>query len=118
MEEKIREATDDEKPRAPAPSPRPPAPCRLLRDRLTENDVVQAQFMLVFDVQLFEPHATPWWTEFATMDRGEFEKGAADLVGPRGTLAMLRQVAAASASGASIPPEHLQGPFVAKRKAP
>jgi hypothetical protein len=55
--------------------------------------------MLVFDVQLLEPHATPWWTEFARMDRADFEQRAADLVGPAG-LAALRKVAAASA-GAS-----------------
>jgi hypothetical protein len=53
--------------------------------------------MLVIDAQLHEPHATQWWTEFARMDRAEFETQAADLVRPQGPLAMLRQVAAASA---------------------
>jgi hypothetical protein len=33
----------------------------LLRDRLTENDVAQVQFMPVFGVELFEPQATAWW---------------------------------------------------------
>jgi hypothetical protein len=69
----------------------------LLRDRLTENEAVQAQFMLVFDEQMFDADAAKWWTETARMDRPEFEERAADLVGPGGKLAVLRQVAAASA---------------------
>jgi hypothetical protein len=53
--------------------------------------------MLVFDVQINEPHATQWWTEFARMDRAEFDKRAADLIRPHGPLAMLRTVAASTA---------------------
>jgi hypothetical protein len=65
-------------------------------ESLCENEVVQGQFMFLFDAQLYEPHATQWWPDFARMDRAEFENLAADLVRPQGTLAMLRAVAAAS----------------------
>jgi hypothetical protein len=95
MEEKIREAVADESFRAGAIS-EAAGVVPLLRERLRENEVVQAQFVLVFDVQLLEPYATPWWAEFARMDRTEFEKQAADLVRPQGALAALRAVAAAS----------------------
>jgi hypothetical protein len=40
--------------------------------------------MLVFDEQMFDADAAKWWTEFALMDRAEFEKRAADLVRPQG----------------------------------
>jgi hypothetical protein len=72
----------------------------LIRDRLRENDVAKTGFMLVFDEQMFDADAAKWWTEFALMDRAEFEKRAADLVRPQGVLAMLRQVAAAGAGTA------------------
>jgi hypothetical protein len=91
MEEKIREALDDEGSR-PAAIGEAAGAVPLLRDRLREDEVAQAQFMLVFGVQLFEPHATPWWAEFARMERAEFEQRAADLVGPQGRLAALRTV--------------------------
>jgi hypothetical protein len=53
--------------------------------------------MLVFDAQMFDAAAPKWWSDLAQMDRTEFEKLAADLVGPKGALAALRKVAAASA---------------------
>lgn len=93
MEEKIREALEDEASRLGAVG-EAAGVVPLLRDRLRENEVVQAQFMRVFDAQLYEPHAGPWWTEFARADRAEFEKRAADLVGPQGAIAVLRTVAA------------------------
>ena len=64
----------------------------LLRDRLTENEVVQTGFMLVLDVELFEPHAAAWWADFGRMDRAEFENEARLLVGPEGRLAALRKL--------------------------
>jgi hypothetical protein len=64
-----------------------------LRGRLRENEDALARLMLVFDVQLFEPYATPWWAEFARMDRTEFEKQAQHLIGPQGILAVLRAIA-------------------------
>jgi hypothetical protein len=60
MEEKIHEAIDDESSR-PAATGEAAGAVPLLRDRLREDELTQ--FMLVFDVQLFEPYATPWWTE-------------------------------------------------------
>jgi hypothetical protein len=92
MEEKIREAIDDEASRAGAIAEATGA-VPLLRDRLTENEVVQAQFMLVFDAQMFDADAAKWWSDLAQMDRTEFEKKAADLVRLQGPLSMLRVVA-------------------------
>jgi hypothetical protein len=94
MQEKIREAVTEEASQAGAIAEATGA-VPLLRDRLQEDEVKQVQFMLVFDDQLFEPHATRWWAEFARMDRAAFEKQAADLIRPRGMLAVLRAVAAA-----------------------
>ena len=90
MEEKIREAIDDEVSRAGAIAEAAGA-VPLLRDRLTENEVVQTGFMLVLDVELFEPHAAAWWADFGRMDRAEFENEARLLVGPEGRLAALRR---------------------------
>ena len=59
-----------------------------------------AQGLLLFDAQLYEPHAVQWWADLARMDRAEFEKLAAELVRSQGTLVMLRAVAAASAGTA------------------
>jgi hypothetical protein len=50
-------------------------------DRLRENDAAKAGFMLVFDEQMFDADAAKWWTDLARMDRTEFEKRAAKLVG-------------------------------------
>jgi hypothetical protein len=99
LEEKIREALEDESSRLAAIGEAAGA-VPLLRDRLTENEVAQAQFMLVFDAQMFDADAAKWWSDLAQIDRAEFEKLAADLVGPGGTLAALRKVAAASAGTA------------------
>jgi hypothetical protein len=92
MDEKISEATADEAFRPCAVSEASGA-LPLLRDRLREDEVVQAQFILVFSDYLYGPHFTQWWTEFARMGREAFEKEAEALVG---LLAVLRQVAAAA----------------------
>lgn len=96
MEEKLREAIADEASQAGAVSEAagllPP-----LRDRLRYNEVVQAQFILVFSDYLYNPHAADWWIGFARMDRPAFEKEAETLVG---LLAVLRQVAAAEPEAA------------------
>jgi hypothetical protein len=101
MEEKIREALTDETSQVSAIAEAAGA-VPLLRDRLQEDEVKQTQFMLVFDDQLFEPHATRWWWEFARMDRAAFEKQAADLVRQHGMLAALRAVAAACPENSSL----------------
>jgi hypothetical protein len=75
MEEKIREALDSEKSRAGAISEAAGA-VPLLRDRLHENEVALAQFMLVFDAQIFDADAPKWWLDLAQLDRAEFEKEA------------------------------------------
>jgi hypothetical protein len=97
MEEKIREAIDDECSRSAAISEAAGA-VPVLRDRLRENEVAQAQFMLVFDAQMFDADAAKWWSDLEQMDRTEFEKLATDLVGPKGTLVALRKVAETSAT--------------------
>jgi hypothetical protein len=98
MDEKIREAITDEGSRVAAVAEAAGA-LPLLRDRLRENEVAKAQFMLVFDEYLYEPYATQWWADFARMDRSSFEEQAARLVGPDKIFAVLR-VIAADAGGA------------------
>ena len=95
MEEKIRESVDDEASRAGAITEAAGA-VPLIRDRLRENEVAQAQFMLVFDAQMFDADAAKWWTDLAQMDRTEFEMRSADLVRPQGTLAALSHVVVAA----------------------
>jgi hypothetical protein len=85
------------KPPGPAPSAKAAGSVPLLRNRLCVNEVAQAEFMMVFDAQLYEPHAARWWADFARMNRSAFEKQAADLIRPHGALAGLRAVASTSA---------------------
>jgi hypothetical protein len=92
MEEKLREAIADEASQAGAVSEAAGA-LPLLRDRLRENEVVQATFILVFSDYLYSPHAADWWTVFSRMDRPAFQKEAEALVH---LLAVLRQAAAAT----------------------
>jgi hypothetical protein len=99
MEEKLREAIADEASQAGAVS-EAAGVLPLLRDRLRENEDVQAQFILVFSDYLYSPHAADWWTGFARMDRPAFEKEAETLLG---LMIVLRQVAAAD-PGASWRP--------------
>jgi hypothetical protein len=93
VEEKIGEAVADEASRPGAVGEAAGA-LPLLHDRLRENEVVQAQFILVFSDYLYGPHAADWWTVFARRDRPAFEKEAEALVR---LLAVLRQVAADAA---------------------
>jgi hypothetical protein len=97
LEEKIREAVADEASRAGAIS-QAAGSVPLLRNRPCENEVAQAEFMMVFDAQLYEPHAARWWADFARMNRSAFEKQAANLIRPHGALAALRAVASTSAA--------------------
>lgn len=73
IEEKLREAIADETCQAGAVS-EAAGTLPLLRDRLRENEDVQATFILVFSDYLYGPHAADWWTVFARMDRPAFEK--------------------------------------------
>jgi hypothetical protein len=67
----------------------------LLRDRLREDEVVAAQFILTLGNMIEERWASEWWDDFARTDRAEFERIARDLVGPEGRLAILRGIVAA-----------------------
>ena len=64
----------------------------MLRDRLREDEVVQANFILVLDARFEARYVPEWWESFAKMDRGEFEEAARDLAGPDGRLAVLRKI--------------------------
>lgn len=88
MEEKRREAVADDASQAGAVS-EAAGILPLLRDRLRENEDVQATFILVFDDYLYG-HAADWWPVVARMDRPAFEKEAETIVG---LVAVLRQVA-------------------------
>jgi hypothetical protein len=96
MEERIREAIADEGSRASAIG-EAAGVIPLLRDRLREDETKQAQFMLVFDNQMYDADAARWWTDLGLMERPAFETRAAGLVGPHGILAVLRTVVDARA---------------------
>lgn len=95
MEEKIREAVENETLRLAAIAEAAGAVAPL-RDRLRENEDAQASFILLLDAQMYNAHAPQWWADLARMDRPEFEKLAAVLVGPQGALEALRKVASAA----------------------
>jgi hypothetical protein len=78
IEEKIREAVTDEASQAAA--------VPLLRDRSREDDETTAGFMLVLDEAIYGPDAANWWTALGRLERPEFEKQAALLVAPQGSL--------------------------------
>jgi hypothetical protein len=90
---KLGEALDDEPSRAAAIGEAAGA-VPVLRDRLRENDVWNANFILVLGNMLEARYAAEWWGDLAKMNRQEFEVAARDLVGSEGRLAILRKVAA------------------------
>jgi hypothetical protein len=91
IEEKLREAIANDASQAGAVSAAAGI-LPLLHDRLRENEIVQAQFILLFSEYLYGPHAADWWSGLARMDRPAFEREAETLMG---LLVVLRQVAAA-----------------------
>jgi len=93
IEEKIGEAMDNESSRAAAIGEAASA-IPVLRDRLCDNDEVNAHCILALGNVLEARYAADWWTDFAKMNRQEFESGARDLVGPEGRLAILRKIVA------------------------
>jgi hypothetical protein len=93
IEEKMREALDDETSRAAAVGEAAGA-VPVLRDRLRENNVVNAHFILALGNIIEQRWAAEWWDSFAKMDRQEFEAAARDLVGLQGRLAILRGLVA------------------------
>lgn len=90
IEERIAEAIADESSRAAAVGEAAGA-VPVVRDRLRENDVVDANFILVLGNAIEERWASRWWGDFARMDRPAFEEAARDLVG---RLAILRGLVA------------------------
>jgi hypothetical protein len=68
----------------------------VLRDRLRENEPVQANFMLVLGNMIEERWGSEWWDGLAKMERGEFERTARDLVGRLPILRTLVTEAGAS----------------------
>ncbi|EHR01240.1 hypothetical protein [Bradyrhizobium sp. WSM471] len=93
IEEKIGEAQQDETSRIGAVGEAAGA-VPVLRDRLSENEFVQANFILVLGNVIEERWAPDWWEGFAKMERMEFEQAARDLAGPEGRLAILRKIVA------------------------
>ncbi|MHC2576540.1 hypothetical protein ACVI1J_001750 [Bradyrhizobium diazoefficiens] len=93
IEEKIEEAVTDETSQAAAIGEAAGA-IPVLRDRLCENEVVQANFILVLGNVIERRWASEWWDEFACMDRLECEARAAEL---KRMLAALREVVAPGA---------------------
>jgi len=99
IEEKIGEAMDNESSRAAAIAEAGAIP--VLRDRLRENEVAQANFILVLGAMIEARYASEWWEGFAKMDRAEFEETARDLAGPGGRLAVLRRIVAGEGAAPS-----------------
>ncbi|WP_128953622.1 hypothetical protein [Bradyrhizobium guangzhouense] len=93
IEEKIDEAMADETSRVAAIG-EAAGGVPVLRDRLGENEVVQANFILVLRNIIERRWASDWWDDFARMDRLEFEDRAAEL---KRMLAALREVVAPGA---------------------
>jgi hypothetical protein len=93
VEENIGEALEDETWRMAAVGEAAGA-VPLLRERLGENEVVLANFILVLGNIIEERWASEWWDGFAKMERQDFEDAARDLVGPEGRLAILRKIVA------------------------
>jgi hypothetical protein len=88
MEEKILEATGRALARRRHRRGRRRHP--VLRDCLRENEVVQANFILVLSKMIEQCWVSQWRDDFSKMERGEFERTARDLVG---RLAILRTLA-------------------------
>lgn len=68
----------------------------VLRDRLREDEVVQTQFMMVCDNELYEPHATGRWRDLAQMPRADFEAEAEAFIKPDGVFVALRGIVEAT----------------------
>ncbi|MCC8950410.1 hypothetical protein H8A97_36405 [Bradyrhizobium sp. Arg62] len=93
IEEKIGEAMDNEPSQAAALGEAAGA-IPVLRDRLRDNDEMNAHCILALGNTLEARYAGDWWDDFAQMDRQGFESAARDLVGQEGRLAILRKIVA------------------------
>ena len=74
---------------------------RHLRNRLRENEVAQANFILVLGAMIEARYASEWWEGSAKMDRAEFEETARDLAGLGGRLTVLRRIVAGDGAALS-----------------
>src|ERR1700738_4484779 len=93
MEGKVAEAMKTETSRVAAVAEAAGA-IPLLRERLRDNEVVQANFILALGNMIEERWPREWWGALPKMERREVEKIARDLVGPQGRLAILRTIVA------------------------
>jgi hypothetical protein len=64
----------------------------LMRQRLGENEVRWAQFVLVLDVKIETGWWQDWWREFAKMQRDDFVRTAGEMLEPNGALQALKSV--------------------------
>jgi uncharacterized protein (DUF2267 family) len=63
----------------------------LIRDRLKEDDHLNAVFMLVFHQQIEERSCRDWWEKFASCTPEEFPIAANKLLGEGGQLRALKR---------------------------
>lgn len=80
IEEQIQEAMENEPSRVAAIGEAAGA-IPVLRDRLRQNEYVQANFILVLGNMIEQRWASEWWDSLAKTERDEFELTARDLVG-------------------------------------
>jgi len=80
IEEQIQEAMENEPSRVAAIGEAAGA-IPVLRDRLRQNEYVQANFILVLGNMIEQRWASEWWDSLAKTERDEFELTACDLVG-------------------------------------
>ncbi len=118
IEEKIGEAIESENSRLGAIGEAAGA-VPVLRDRLRENEPVQANFILVLGNIVEQRWASQWRDDFSKMGRGEFERTARDLVE---RLAILRTLV--TEAGASLrstperpPPDRIDSAVSNNRRA-
>jgi hypothetical protein len=79
IEEQIQEAMENEPSRVAAIGEAAGA-IPVLRDRLRQNEYVQANFILVLGNMIEQRWASEWWDSLAKTERDEFELTACDLV--------------------------------------
>jgi hypothetical protein len=90
VDEKLQEALDDPASQLAAATE---AGCAmpLMLERLREDEVIGANFVLVLGTKLERQHWQEWWHDFARMEREEFGREAADVID---RVSVLREVLA------------------------
>jgi hypothetical protein len=64
----------------------------LMRQRLGENELRWAQFVLVLGVKIETDWWQEWWRDFAKMQRDDFFRAASEMLAPNGALQALKSV--------------------------